>query len=76
MDGYGVLSSQRQRPDRQLAGSQLAEMALNCRAEIGGVANVQPLVAKLNKMTVTIWADGELDFLAAIQNFRFLLPGG
>jgi len=76
MDGYGVLSSQRQRPDRQLAGSQLAEMALNCREKIGCVANVQPLVAELNKMAVAILANDELDFLAAIQNFRSLLPGG
>jgi hypothetical protein len=71
-----VLSSQRQRPRRQLFGRQPVEMSLNWRAKIVCLANVQRLVAELNETTVVIWADDELDFLAPIQDYRSLLPSG
>ena len=66
----------RQRLRRQFAGSQLAEMALNGRTKIGCVGNVQRLIAELNEMTVMIGTDDELDFLAAIENLRSMLPSG
>jgi hypothetical protein len=76
IDRQGVLSSQLQRPCRQLAGSQLAEMALNDGTKIVGVANAQGLVAKLYEMPVLIEADDELDFPAPVQNVGSVLPGG